>query len=177
MANVSHAILAKSDQLNFDDFGGNKRVITITEVLVTMGDQPISIFYPDNNGKPWKPSKGMVRLICEAYGDESDNWIGKSIELYGDTTVKWAGKEIGGIRISALSDIDKNGLTAFIAISRGKRRKATIPLLVIEPQKVADPTETDLQWVAAIKADPKVAEQLKEKTEYLTYIKSLIATK
>ena len=159
MANVSHAILAKSDQLNFDDFGGNTRIITITEVRVSMGDQPISIFYHDHNGKPWKPSKGMVRLICEAWGDESDNWIGKSIELYGDDKVKWAGKEIGGIRISALSHIEKGGLTAFIALSRGKRRKATIPLLVIEAPK---PTPEDQQWIDAIKADPKVLSQLDE---------------
>jgi hypothetical protein len=159
MANVSHAILAKSDQLNFDDFGGNTRVITITDVNVSMGDQPISIFYHDHNGKPWKPSKGMIRLICEAYGDESDNWIGKSIELHGDSTVKWAGKEIGGIRISALSDIDKAGLTAFITLSRGKRRKATIPLLVIEAPK---PTVDDQAWLDLIKQDPKVLNQLDE---------------
>lgn len=148
MANVSHAILAKSDQLNFDDFGGNTRVITITEVRVNSSDQPISIFYQDHNGKPWKPSKGMIRLICEAWGDESDNWVGKSIELHGDSTVKWAGAEIGGIRISALSHIEKGGLTAFITISRGKRRKKTIPLLVVEPPK---PTEDDLKWVSAIR--------------------------
>lgn len=148
MANVSHAILAKSDQLNFDDFGGNTRTITITEVRVNSSEQPISIFYTNHNGKPWKPSKGMIRLICEAWGDESDNWVGKSIELHGDSTVKWAGAEIGGIRISALSHIEKGGLTAFITISRGKRRKKTIPLLVIEPPK---PTEDDLKWVNAIR--------------------------
>ncbi len=157
MANVNHAIQAKSDQLNFDDFGSHKRVITITEVRVLMGDQPVSIFYPDHKGKPWKPSKGMIRLICEAWGEETDNWIGKSIELYGDATVKWAGKEQGGIRISALSHIEKSGLTAFIALSRGKRRKATIPLLIVEPPK---PTPEDQQWIDAIKADPKVMDQL-----------------
>ena len=172
MANVSHAILAKSDQLNFDDFSGNKRVITITEVRVTNSEQPVSIFYHDHNGKPWKPSKGMIRLICEAYGEESDNWVGKSIELYGDATVKWAGKEIGGIRISALSDIDPKGLTAFVALSRGKRRKATIPLLKVEPQKAAI-TETDQQWINAIKADPSAIDQITD-DGYKTHIQSLM---
>ena len=159
MANVSHAILAKSDQLNYDDFSGNKRIITITEVRVTNTEQPVSIFYHNHNGKPWKPSKGMIRLICEAYGEESDNWIGKSIELYGDQTVKWAGKEIGGIRISALSDIDAKGLTAFVALSRGKRRKSTIPLLVVESAPV---TPEDQAWIDAIKANPDVINQLDE---------------
>lgn len=170
MANVSHAIQAKSDQLNFDDFGGNKRVILITEVRVSMGEQPISIFYPDHNGKPWKPSKGMIRLICEAWGEESDNWIGKSIELYGEQSVKWAGKEIGGIRISALSDIEKGGLTAFVALSRGKRRKTTIPLLVVEAPPI---TETDQQWIDAVRSDPKVMDQLEE-GPYKVRIQSLI---
>ena len=170
MANVSHAILAKSDQLNFDDFSGNKRVILITEVQVNGSDQPVSIFYVDHNCKPWKPSKGMIRLICKAYGDESDNWIGKSIELYGDATVKWAGKEIGGIRISALSDIEKGGLTAFIALSRGKRRKATIPLLVVEEAPI---TADEQAWIDAARLDAKVLEQITE-SSYKARIKSLI---
>ena len=172
MANVSHAILAKSDQLNFDDFSGNKRVISITDVTVSSSEQPISIFYNNHNGKPWKPSKGMTRLICEAWGDESDNWIGKSIELYGDQSVKWAGQEIGGIRISALSDIDKNGLTAFVALSRGKRRKTTIPLLIVKP-KSDQLTETDQQWIAAAKEDPTVLDQITDDI-YKQKIQSLI---
>lgn len=172
MANVSHAILAKSDQLNFDDFSGNKRVISITDVTVSSSEQPISIFYTNHNGKPWKPSKGMIRLICEAWGEESDNWIGKSIELYGDQSVKWAGQEIGGIRISALSDIDKNGLTAFVALSRGKRRKTTIPLLIVKQQH-EEITETDRQWVDAAKADPKVLDQIQD-AAYKAKIQKLI---
>lgn len=172
MANVSHTILAKSDQLNFDDFGNHKRVINITEVKVTNTEQPISIFYTNHNGKPWKPSKGMIRLICEAWGEESDNWVGKSIELCGDATVKWAGQEIGGIRISALSDINKAGLTAFIAISRGKRRKATIPFLDV--QKTTDViTADDQSWVDAIKSGGATLEQI-ENEDYRNKIQKLI---
>ena len=167
MANVSHTVLAKSDQLNFDDFSGNKKVILITDVKVKIGDQPVSVFYDGHNGKPWKPSLGMRRLLIEAYGNESDNWIGKSVELYGDATVKWAGAEIGGIRISALSDIDPKGLTAFIAISRGKRRKATIPLLV------AQLSELDQGWVDACKADLSVLDTITDK-DYKAKIQSLI---
>lgn len=171
MANVSHTIQAKSDQLNFDDFGKHKRVIFITEVTVSNSEQPISIFYTNHNGKPWKPSKGMIRLICEAWGEESDNWIGKSIELCGDATVKWAGKEIGGIRISALSDIEKSGLTAFIAISKGKRRKAVIPLLAVEQQQI---TADDQQWIDAVRNDISVLDQLNDLPDYQARIKSLI---
>lgn len=167
MANVSQAILSKSDQLNFDDFGSRKKIILITKVTVSNSDQPVSVFYFDHNGKPWKPSKGMIRLLCEAYGEESDNWIGKSIELYGDATVKWAGKEIGGIRISALSDIEKCGLTAFVALSRGKRRKQTIPFLNVEIS-----TE-DKAWIDAIKENSEVLNQI-ENLEYRAKIELLL---
>jgi hypothetical protein len=171
MANVSSAIQAKSDQLNFDDFGSHKRVIFITEVTVSSSEQPVSIFYNNHNGKPWKPSKGMLRLVCEAWGEESDNWIGKSIELCGDATVKWAGKEIGGIRISALSHIEKSGLTAFITMSRGKRRKATIPFLVVETDPI---TEIDQQWIDAANNDISALDQLNDNPDYQARIKSLI---
>ena len=173
MANVSQTVLAKSDQLNFDDFSGNKKVILITDVKVKIGDQPVSVFYDGHNGKPWKPSLGMRRLLIEAYGEESDNWIGKSVELYGDATVKWAGAEIGGIRISALSDIDKSGLTAFIAMSRGKRRKATIPCLEVK-EAVIEITDMDRQWIAAATEDIGMLEQLADKPDYQAWIKSLL---
>lgn len=170
MANVNHAIQAKSDQLNYSDFAGSKKIVFITEVKVSAGDQPVSIFYDGHNGRPWKPNKGTIRILCEAYGEESDNWIGKSVELYGDSTVKWAGAEIGGIRISALSDIGNGGLTCFVTMSRGKRRKTTIPLLVIEVPK---PSADDMEWINLIRQDPSAINQLNE-GEYKERIKSFL---
>ena len=173
MANVSSAMLAKSDQLNYDDFGGSEKIITIERVTVTGSEQPVSIFYIGHNGKPYKPSKGMIRLISQAWGDESDNWIGKSIKLYGDSSVKWAGQEIGGIRINGFSDIDKNGLTAFVALSRGKRRKTTVPLIVVEQAAVAEPDENAKGWIALIKADPAAIDQITDE-QYKLYIQTLL---
>lgn len=129
MPNVSHTIIAKSDQLNFDDIRSGEKIIEITNVTVTATDQPVSIFYKDDKNKPYKPCKGMLRLICEAWGEESENWHGKSMKLFGEDSVRWAGQEIGGIRIRALSDIDTKGLSSYVAISRGKRRKVTIAFL------------------------------------------------
>ena len=150
MADVSLAIQPKSDQLNYDDVsGGRELIITITGVNVTSSDQPVSIFYEGCGKKAYKPSKGMTRLLADAWGSESDNWIGKSINLYGDSTVKWGGKEAGGIRIKAITDIPVNGLSLFVTISRGIRRKMKIDHLSLEPQK---PTEDDMNWVNAIKA-------------------------
>tara|TARA_R110002020_G_scaffold144145_2_gene317021 strand:- start:2248 stop:2826 length:579 start_codon:yes stop_codon:yes gene_type:complete len=134
MPNVSHTIIAKSDQLNFDDIRSGEKIIEITTVDVTAGDQPVSIHYKNDLNKPYKPCKGMLRLLCEAWGEESENWHGKSIKLYGEGSVKWAGQEIGGLRIRALSHIDPKGLSSYVAVTRGKRRKVTIEYL--EPQAV-----------------------------------------
>lgn len=173
MASVSNAIKAKSDQLNYDDIGNKTMIILITEVRVTETEQPVTIFYQGCGNKPYKPAKTMIRLISDAWGDESDNWIGKSLELYGDDSVKWAGAAIGGIRVKSMSDIAKGGFSAFIAISRGKRRKATIPLLEVAKQQLTA-TADDLAWIEAINKDPSVIDQLNDNMEYKLRIQSLI---
>ena len=160
MADVSLAIQPKSDQLNYDDVsGGRELVITITGVNVTNSDQPVSIFYEGCGKKTYKPSKGMTRLLADAWGTESDNWIGKSACLYGDSTAKWAGKEIGGIRIKALSDIPTAGIKPFVTIAKGRRRQTFIEFLNIAPPQ---PTAEDQKWIDAINADAKVIDQLDE---------------
>lgn len=163
MADVSQAMQAKSDQLNYDDIGSNTIVIKINRVVVTCTDQPVSIFYDGCNNKPYKPSKGMIRLISEAWGVESDCWVGKSIGLYGDSTVKWAGKEIGGIRINGFSDIALGGISAFVALSRGKRRKVTVKYLDVA-NAVEQITEIDQQWIDAVKANPETLATIEDLT-------------
>lgn len=166
MADVSLAIQPKSDQLNYDDVsGGRELIIKITEVRVTNSDQPVSIFYEGCGKKAYKPSKGMTRLLADAWGSESDNWIGKSVLLWGDSSAKWAGKEVGGIRIKALSDIPKNGLRLFVTISRGLRRKQTIDHLEVAL------SELDKDWIKAAKEDISVLEQLTDES-YINKIKS-----
>ncbi len=167
MANVSHAMKAKSDQLNYIDIGESELIITIESVNVTGSEQPISIFYAGCNNRPYKPSKGMIRLIAGAWGEESDLWVGKSIKLFGDPTVMWAGKEQGGLRIRSLSDIPEQGYTAFIQKNRAVRVKQTIPLLIVEP------TANDLTWIEAAKQDIKSLDQI-EDAQYREYIESFL---
>ncbi len=174
MANVSQAMQAKSDQLNYDDIGSGEIVIKVNKVIVTNTEQPVSIFYDGCNDKPYKPSKGMIRLISEAWGVESDCWIGKSISLYGDDSVKWAGKEIGGIRINAFSDINKGGISAFVALSRGKRRKVTVKYLEVKPVNDVI-TDIDQSWINAAKEDPLVLNQI-EDLAYKARIEKLMDT-
>lgn len=127
---ISATLQAKSDQLNALDLGGDT-VITVTGVNVTKTDQPVAVNFQGDNGKPWKPSLGMRRVLAECWGKESSRWIGKSAMIYCDPSVKWAGKEAGGIRIRALSHIDKNGHKTILRESRQK----TVPYIVnyLEP--------------------------------------------
>ena len=126
---IGFALEAKSDQLNYDDIADTEVVVTISEVRVRQGDQPVSVFFNGCKNRPWKPSKGMVRILAAAWGRDVNKWVGKSAKLYGDKSVRWAGKEIGGIRIRALSDINKSGISAMLTIARGKRSEYKVAYL------------------------------------------------
>jgi len=119
---LTQSILAKSDQLNADDLLSGPRTFTVTEVRRGDDDQPVSIVlaeFPAN--RPFKPSKTVVRILAYAWGKETDNWPeSPRMTLYRDDKVKWAGQEIGGIRISHLSHIDKR-IKVALAESKGKK--------------------------------------------------------
>lgn len=131
MTDISFALEAKSNQLNAIDIMGCNRVIKIREVRVTKSDQPVAVYFDGDNNRPWFPSKGMRRILAGAWGQESDNWIGKFAELYFEPSVMYAGKEVGGIRIKALSDIDQRGLQFSLTINRQKREPYHVPLLSV----------------------------------------------
>lgn len=132
MSDVSFALEAKSDQLNAVDIMGAEPVIRVRDVKVQKGEQPVWIYFDGDNNRPWKPSKGMLRLLAGAWGRDSKQWIGKYARLYFELTVKYAGQEVGGIRIRSLSDIDARGLTFALTINRQKREPYHVPLLVVE---------------------------------------------
>lgn len=122
MASFMHTTQAKSDQLNATDIMGIDLVIKIRDAVLTRNDQqPLAIYFDGDNNRPWKPSKGMRRVLMAGWGDDTENLIGKSVKLYFDESVKYAGQEVGGIRIKAMSDIDKRGMVVVEAINKQKR--------------------------------------------------------
>lgn len=131
MADVTFALAAKSDQTNAVDILGVEPVIRIREVQVKTGDQPVSVFYDGDNNRPWKPSKGMLRILAGAWGRESAGWVGKSVQIYCEPTVKYAGQEVGGIRIRALSDIPAHGLQFVEALNRKQRQQYHVKFLEV----------------------------------------------
>jgi hypothetical protein len=122
---IDMKIEAKSDQLNADDLLGGHRVLRITAIKAGSAEQPIIISYDGDQGKPWKPSKGMRRVLVAAWGNDGETYIGRSVEVYNDQSVKWAGAEVGGIRISRMSDI-KNTIVLPLTLSRGKKTPVII---------------------------------------------------
>lgn len=138
MADVSIAMQAKSDQLNAVDIMGVEPVITIRDVQVRNGDQPVWVFYHGDNNRPWKPSKSMIRILASGWGTESSSWVGKSVQIFMEPSVRYAGQEVGGIRIRAMSDIPQKGINATITISRTKREPYPVKFLNMERPKYPD---------------------------------------
>jgi hypothetical protein len=38
-------------------------------------------------------------MLCELYGEDTDNWIGQPIEIYVDQNVTMNGRKVGGLRL------------------------------------------------------------------------------
>lgn len=112
---------AKSDQMNAADITGSSIRVMITKVIQTgKSDQPLDVYISDRP-LPWRPSKGMIRMLIGCFTKHSINWVGQMIELYEDPTVTWAGKAAGGIRFSAASHGDSKPKTFRIPTSRSKK--------------------------------------------------------
>lgn len=107
MGDMSAVIVPKSDQLNGEDLIAGPRTITITgiDIRPPSSEQPVTAHFEGEDGRPWKPCKTMCKLLVAAWGADSKNYIGKSLTLYRDPKVKWAGAEVGGIRVSHMTDI------------------------------------------------------------------------
>lgn len=154
MANFMQTLEAKSDQLNATDIMGIDLVIRIRDAQLTGNkEQPLSIYFDGDNNRPWKPSKGMRRVLAAGWGADTENLIGKFVKLHFDETVKYAGKEVGGIRIKAMSDIDKRGMVVVEAINRQQRVPVNVAYL--------DTTQPDYPADRFTKALPVMAEKMK----------------
>jgi len=133
MADLSKTIAPKSDQMNSDDLIGGSKTIKITKVsLCGEAEQPIAINYEGDNSKPYKPCKGMRRVLVQIWGGDGNQYIGRSLTLYRDEKVKFGGLDVGGIRISHMSHIDKD-VTLVLTASKASRKPFTVKPLKEEP--------------------------------------------
>jgi len=137
---ILSTIEPKSDQLNADDLlGGRTITITIIDVTIIPGDQPVSLHFEGDNAKPYKPGKSMRRVIVNAWGTDTKSWIGRRMRLYRDDKVIFGGVQVGGIRIAAMSHI-KQSITMALTATRASRKPFTVePLSEEAPEPAIQP--------------------------------------
>lgn len=143
---ISAALVAKSDMLNASDLTGSPIVATIKAVRKGDASKPVIIDLEGMGGRPWKPSKGMLRVIAHAWKNESDVWIGRRVKLVNNPDVIYAGEPVGGVEVVAMSHIDKP-FTIPVRISQKKVKQHHVDVL-------AEPTTEPwrAQWQAITNA-------------------------
>ena len=121
----------RSDQQNYDDYISGPKTVTVTEVKSGTPEQPVEVHLEGFPGRPFKPSKSMLRELIAAWGANTKVYAGRQLTLFGDPTVKFGKDAVGGIRISHLSHIT-GPLTIPLTVTRGKRAPFTVQPIVPE---------------------------------------------
>jgi hypothetical protein len=141
---LTAAIAPKSDQINAEDLLAGPRTFTISEVREGSAEQPINVHLVESPGKPFRPSKTVLRIFVTAWGKDSSTFAGQRITLYRDPTVRFGGQDVGGIRVSHMSGITKP-LKLALAVSKGKRSQYVVEPLPDAPAPAqAAPTVDEL---------------------------------
>lgn len=153
MNDMSAVIIPKSDQINADDLLTGPMTITIREVTIRPGtEQPVSIHFEGDNGKPFKPCKSMARVMVHCWGSDANEYVGRGMTLYCDPKVMWGGMAVGGIRISHMTHIKETQVLALTA-TKGSKKPFTVKPLAAEKPKQPDP------WTGFLdKLEAKLAE-------------------
>lgn len=137
---VSEAAAPRSDQQNFEDYISGPKTVTVSEARPGNAEQPVEVHLVEYPGRPFKPSKTVLRILMAAWTSDAATWAGKRMTLFGDPTVKFGGKTVGGIRVSALSHIDKP-IALNLTESRGKKTLHKVAILADAP---TGPTADDI---------------------------------
>jgi hypothetical protein len=124
---MTECIAPRSDQMNAEDLLTGPRTFTVAAVHKGAStEQPVDVAlaeFPDD--RPFKPSKTVRRLMVAAWGPDTASYVGKRMTLYRDPAVRFGGQDVGGIRVSHMSGIDKP-LTIALTVTRGKRVPYTV---------------------------------------------------
>lgn len=155
ISNLKDTIIPKSDQLNSEQLLGSPMTIRVSGVSRGNAEQPITINYDGDSGRPYKPCKSMRKVLIFAWGEDGNNWIGKSMTVFCDQNVKWAGEKVGGIRISHMSDIERD-ISVALTATRGRKDTHIIKKLAAAQAQILSKEERALA-VKDMQAAPDVA--------------------
>jgi hypothetical protein len=138
MQDMNSVIVPKSDQINADDLIGGPRTITIRDVQIKGGqEQPVSIYF-EGSDKAFRPCKSMCRVLVAVWGPDANLYLGRSLTLYRDASVKWGGMEVGGIRISHMTDMPGGALTMALTATKGSRKPFVVKPLAKPADTIAE---------------------------------------
>lgn len=139
---LSRTIVPKSDQLNFEDVQSQSITAVIKTVRAGNSEQPVFIDLEGYDGRPYKPSKSMRRVLIGGWGADGHSWVGRSLTLVGDPSVRYGGVAVGGIKISAMSDVEAD-FSMMLSVSRGKRQEHRVRRLEVKQPQT---TDSVLSW-------------------------------
>ena len=142
---ITESLAANSAQQNYDEYLAGPKTVTVAEVRQGTAEQPVNVELVEFPGKPFKPAKSVRRVLAAAWGTDASKWAGRRLTIYGDPSVRYGGKEVGGLRVSHVSHIDKP-ITVALTVTRGKRAPFTVqPLPDVPP---VPPIPEDVQTLA-----------------------------
>ena len=121
----------RSDQINADDLVGSPRTYTIIGVREGTAEQKYDLML-EGETRVWRPPLTVLRTLIKCWGDDAAEWQGKRATLYCDDTVTFGKDQVGGIRVSHVSGIDKP-TTVSVTATRGRRKKITVQPLPDAP--------------------------------------------
>lgn len=149
---LTDTIIPKSDQLNAEDLLTGPRTVTITDVRRGSDEQPVNVHLAEFPGRPFRPSKTVLRILVAAWGKESDAYVGRRLTIYRDPEVRFGGQDVGGIRVSHMSDIPSQMKLA-LTVTKGRKAPYIVnplPKSSPAPAAAADAvTDEDLQAIRA----------------------------
>lgn len=143
---ITETLAPKSDQMDAVDLLGGPMTFTIVEVTKGSSDeQPVQVKFAEF-ARPWRPSKGMRRVLAACWSPRANEWTGRRLTLFCDPNVKFGGVEVGGIRISHMSDLPGPKKVPLL-ITKGKSAMYTVQPLEEEPRTLS---QAQSQRIAAL---------------------------
>ena len=137
ISDLRATIVPKSDQLNAEQLLAGPMTVTVTDVSIGSDDQPLIIHHDKDKQRPFKPCKTMRKLLIFAWGEDGRKWPGQSMTLFNDPNVRFGGAEVGGIRISHMTGIERTVQISLTA-TKGKKALHTVqPLATTQWQRLA----------------------------------------
>lgn len=135
---ITETLAPNSDQLDAIELAAGPRTFRVKEVSRGNAEQPVNVHFHDFP-RPWRPSKGMRRVLAACWGADASQWAGRQVTLYLDPEVTFGKEKPGGTRIAALSHIDGPKRIPLL-VARGKSATFTVqPLTAAAPAPQVDP--------------------------------------